>query len=821
MKSSFITTGVLACTLASFATAQQPPAQKPLNKAAALLQQKMATTAVTPSSQFGGGSTSLVASGSDNCATPMPIAGAGPFAFDTSLMTTGAEGQAEAICLFFAQTGIASDAWWAWTSGFTGTAIVSLCGSTGDTKVAIYAGSGCPAGAAVACNDDFCGLQSQLTFPATNGSVYTVQVGKYPTTASIPVGNFNITLQPPPAGNNACAGATAIAGPGPHAFNTVGATTDGPSNCGVFSNDVWFNWTAGATSNFQVSFCAGGVTYDSEVAVYDTVACVGANLACTDDACALQSQLTFAATTGSVYKIQVGGYNGATGSGTFTIAPPPPPPANDGCATPTTIAGAGPHNFDTTMATTGVEGQTEALCNAFATTGIDNDQWFKWTAGATGQASLSVCGQSSVDTKVAAYPGAPNCPTAGTALACNDDTCGLQSEICWNVTNGASYIIQMGTFPGATGGAGTFSLTVGGASNPCQADDGSSEDALGFTAGGELAWIQRFGGVGSTNVSSIQVSWGTPAFPGGGPGNGSAVKVLLYDDPNDDGDPTDAVLIQQVNTVIANYDTDTFNTIPVTPVSLNGIFFAGASQIHAAGQFVAPMDTTSSTCETRSYLFGDNAGGAVNYAAPATNVIPPQSFASNGFACNLMVRAGCSSSPMVQNCFPGTGSVINCPCGQPANPAGGCANFGATATSGATLNATGTASLAADTLVLTTANHRTAPAAGILNVFFASTGTTLPNGVANGAGVRCYNQTLKRLYTGQTSPPASGSLSKPGMGDPSVSVRSAALSSPIAAGQTRHYFNLYRDAAATAPAACNNTLSNVNVTNAGSVLWAP
>ena len=106
-------------------------------------------------------------------------------------------------------------------------------------------------------------------------------------------------------------------------------------------------------------------------------------------------------------------------------------------------------------------------------------------------------------------------------------------------------------------------------------------------------------------------------------------------------------------------------------------------------------------------------------------------------------------------------------------------------------------------------------------MFFASTGTTIPNGQANGAGVRCYNQVLKRLYTGQTSPPASGSLSKPGMGDPSVSARSAALSSPITAGQTRFYFNLYRDQQATAPSACNNTQSNVNVTNAGSVSWGP
>ena len=1024
----------------------------------------------------GQGTQQFVASGSDTCTVPTPISGPGPFGFDANLMTTGTQGQAEASCLFFGQTGIENDAWFKWTSGFSGMAVVSFCGtSSGDSKVAVYNGTTCPAGSAIACNDDSCGLQSQLAFPATTAVIYTVQVGMYPGTAAIPTGTFAITAAPagpandlcanatnvsgpgphafdntnsfldgpnncgifttdvwynwtagasgafdvttcgqtaldsqisvyatsacqgahlgcndqacasnqsevtflatignvykiqlggwnggtgsgtfsvnaapPPPANDLCAAATAIAGPGPHALNTVGALTDGPSNCGIMTNDTWYNWTSGTTAAMELNLCGGGLTFDPVVTVYDTTACQGTMLACNDDFCGLESKATFPATSGAIYKLQIGGYNGAEGTGTFQVIPappppandlcanatnvagvgphawdntsalldgpnncgiftgdvwynwtagstntyrvstcgqtsvdtqisvyqsaacqgahlgcndqacasnasqvdfpatvgnvykiqlggwngsvgtgtftvdlPPPPPANDGCSAPTLIAGAGPHNFDNTAATTGVEGQTEALCLAFGSTTVDLDQWFKWTAGSTGLASLSTCGTTAVDTKVGAYPGTPNCPTAGTALACNDDSCGLQSEICWNVTSGQSYIIQLGVFPGAAGGPGTFSINVGAAANPCQADDGSSEDALGFTAGGEIAWIQRFGGVGVTQVTNVQVSWGTPAFPGGAPGNGSPVKVLLYDDPNDDGDPTDAVLIQQVNTTVANVDTDILNVIPVTPVAMNGIFFAGAGEIHSAGQFVAPMDTTSSTCVTRSYLFGDNSGAAVNYVTPSANPFPPQSFASVGFSCNLMVRAGCVTSPMVANCFPGTGTTIPCPCGQPANASGGCANFGPTATSGATITASGTASLAADTLILTTANHRTAPAAGILNVFFASTGTTIPNGVANGAGVRCYNQVLKRLYTGQTNPPASGSLSKPGMGDPSVSARSAALSSPISAGQTRHYFNLYRDQQATAPAACNNTTSNVNVTNAGSVLWTP
>ncbi|MFN0009762.1 MAG: FG-GAP repeat protein [Planctomycetota bacterium] len=166
-------------------------------------------------------------------------------------------------------------------------------------------------------------------------------------------------------------------------------------------------------------------------------------------------------------------------------------------------------------------------------------------------------------------------------------------------------------------------------------------------------------------------------------------------------------------------------------------------------------------------------------------------------------------------CHPGIDGVHVCPCGQPANPSGGCANFGATATSGAVLGASGNASLGADTVVLATTNHRTAPPIGILNIFFTASGV-LNLGVVSNAGVRCINTNLKRLYSGNTT---AGALSKPGMGDASVSARSTTLGVGITAGETRHYFNVYRDSAATAP--CGNVLSNTNLTNGGSITWGP
>ena len=75
--------------------------------------------------------------GSDSCATPDAIAGAGPFAFDNGLATTGTEGQATTNCLFYGQNGIAQDVWFAWTAAQSGRVLLTTCGQTSiDTKIA-------------------------------------------------------------------------------------------------------------------------------------------------------------------------------------------------------------------------------------------------------------------------------------------------------------------------------------------------------------------------------------------------------------------------------------------------------------------------------------------------------------------------------------------------------------------------------------------------------------------------------------------------------------------------------------------------------------
>jgi len=57
--------------------------------------------------------------------------------------------------------------------------IVTLCGSSYDTKLAVYEGDDCSDLNLLGCNDDFCGLQSELQVQMESGKTYYIEVGGY------------------------------------------------------------------------------------------------------------------------------------------------------------------------------------------------------------------------------------------------------------------------------------------------------------------------------------------------------------------------------------------------------------------------------------------------------------------------------------------------------------------------------------------------------------------------------------------------------------------------------------------------------------------
>ncbi len=126
-------------------------------------------------------------------------------------------------------------------------------------------------------------------------------------------------------------------------------------------------------------------------------------------------------------------------------------PANDDCEDALYIRG-GTHNFDTTNATT--DGPAlPADCDEGRGLSLQNDIWYQYRATCTGVAFFDFC-TSQYDTRVAAYEDDGNC--TGRLLACNDDFCGSQSRIRFDVVRGADYLIRVGGFNG--GGVGTMRI---------------------------------------------------------------------------------------------------------------------------------------------------------------------------------------------------------------------------------------------------------------------------------------------------------------------------------------------------------------------------
>jgi hypothetical protein len=140
-------------------------------------------------------------------------------------------------------------------------------------------------------------------------------------------------------------------------------------------------------------------------------------------------------------------------------------------------------------------------------------------------------------------------------------------------------------------------------------DDGVSDTASGIQNGVgtyDMLWLNSFTTQAPREViRSISLTWGTPQAPPGNTGrlNGLATEVLLYSDPNNDGNPQDAVLLTSALTTVANQDTDIFSQINITPTQVSGSFFVAAlmRNLPLGNAFPAAFDTTS-PINDRSWL---------------------------------------------------------------------------------------------------------------------------------------------------------------------------------------------------------------------------
>jgi hypothetical protein len=172
----------------------------------------------------------------------------------------------------------------------------------------------------VGCNDDACGRQSEITFPATAGHEYLIEVGGFGVTTGSGVISIICDSEPPSESNDNCQNAKLIGNVTGLAFDTSDATFDGPGRC-MTSPNIWYIYTAICTGETTVSLC--GSSYDTRLAVYNGGGCNPSEsrlIECNDDYCGWQSEITFDVTAGQQYLIEVGGFGDNTGQGIISVS---------------------------------------------------------------------------------------------------------------------------------------------------------------------------------------------------------------------------------------------------------------------------------------------------------------------------------------------------------------------------------------------------------------------------------------------------------------------------------------------------------------------
>ncbi len=227
-------------------------------------------------------------------------------------------------------TAITAPGVWYTVTGTGNTITASLCTNTFyDSRINVFCND-CADLICVGGNDDFCGLQSEISWCSEAGTTYYILVQGF----SGQTGAFELTvsddatpcLDPPVCEpqmgppNDLCDNAEDL-GPLPATVvgTTVGATPDTSvaPECGttVTAPGVWYSFV-GTGSQTTASLCAG-TDYDSKISVYsatcDALTCVVGN----DDFCGLQSEVSFCAELGVTYYVLVHGFS--SNAGNFTL----------------------------------------------------------------------------------------------------------------------------------------------------------------------------------------------------------------------------------------------------------------------------------------------------------------------------------------------------------------------------------------------------------------------------------------------------------------------------------------------------------------------
>lgn len=210
------------------------------------------------------------------------------------------------------------DVWFRYYAPVSGNVTFSTCSLAGfDTVLSIYDACG---GTELACNDQFCGNQSQFTVALVAGTEYRVRLAGW----NGQQGSYELLATPATEANgDTCTNCWNLNNY-PLGFNGYTTNNSGCSNlstCGG-SNDLideWFCYTAPGSGTVTITTCDDYTNFDTVLAAYTGTCSNLTQIACSDDDlfCGVNSNftsLTFNTLGGESYYVRVSGFGNAIGN---------------------------------------------------------------------------------------------------------------------------------------------------------------------------------------------------------------------------------------------------------------------------------------------------------------------------------------------------------------------------------------------------------------------------------------------------------------------------------------------------------------------------
>ena len=248
---------------------------------------------------------------------------------DTTLMTSSLVPVVDSCD--FLDSDFTLDGWFIFEVQAVGSMSLDFCNSDYDTSIVVYEGK-CDSMVVIACDADGCdskpGYQSRIDGIEVSPGSYYLRVGGRAGAAGNAVFDLTFEAAPVSEGDECEVAIVAVEGLNEVDTGIMTPSADPPENgdCQYLewgdSPDAWFVYEASSPGQLNLTFCKSD--YDTSVVVYQGACGSLVRVACDDDSCQpdgplYTSQILNLPIDAATYYIRVGGWEGDSGTATFSV----------------------------------------------------------------------------------------------------------------------------------------------------------------------------------------------------------------------------------------------------------------------------------------------------------------------------------------------------------------------------------------------------------------------------------------------------------------------------------------------------------------------